>query len=125
MLREIVGEDVHLLVVDLGSVFLHRDDDVAPLRARVEAAKLRHLSEVVAGRARLLENPAAFALRQVVGGQQDGARQDARPEANQPTRYRITIVAFRFGERPTLMRVTSFRAATSTTTTESVFSVAM
>ena len=57
-------------------------------------------------------------------GDHRGARQQTCADGDRHAHYFITIVMFR-RERPTLMRVTSFRAATSTTTTESVFSVAM
>ena len=33
VLSEVIGEDLDLLVVDLGAVLLHRHDDVAPLRS--------------------------------------------------------------------------------------------
>jgi hypothetical protein len=124
---EVVGEDVDLLVVDCRTVFLHRHHDVAPLGACVVPAQFGDFAQLVARGAGREQDRLAFAVGQFVTWRRRdrGSSEKYRSETYEPARYRITIVMFRFGERPTLILVTSFRATTSTTTTESVFSVAM
>src|SRR5438477_6870808 len=64
--RQVIGEDLDLLVVDLGAVLLHRHDDIAPLRARVVAAQLCYISDIVARGAGGEQNLLALALGQIV-----------------------------------------------------------